>query len=68
MATNTATPISEIIGPDFRAWLAEIGRPTGKTAEQVYTLWVNYCRDCRNFDQSPVEFEFLNWYRKDLQN
>ena len=48
--------------PEFRVWLAEVGRPSGKTAEQVYALWRDYCATCTNYDQSPVQSEFLRWY------
>jgi hypothetical protein len=38
----------------------------GKTPEQVLEWWKEYARDCRIMDQSPVEFEFLQWYSKKL--
>lgn len=62
--SKNATPPHVV--PEFRAWLAEVGKPSGKTPEQVWVLWRNYAKTCEDFDQSPVEFEFLEWYKADL--
>jgi len=59
--------ISASVAPEFRAWLAETGKPSGKTMEQVYALWRKYSADCESFDQSPVQCEFLDWYKDDLR-
>ena len=50
----------------FKAWLSEVASEHGKSVEQVFGWWREYTRDCRNYDQSPVESEFLDWYRDKL--
>ena len=66
MTTFDARAIPETVCAEFRTWMAEVGAPTGKTIEQVYKLWHDYCVTCQNYDQSPVKFEFLEWYKADL--
>lgn len=36
------------------------------TPEGVYALWREYSRICGNGDQSPLLFEFVKWYEKQL--
>ena len=50
----------------FKAWLSEVASEHGKSVEQVFGWWREYTRDCRNYDQSPVQSEFLDWYRDKL--
>jgi hypothetical protein len=50
----------------FKAWLSEVASEYGKPVEQVFAWWREYTRDCRNYDQSPVQSEFLDWYRDKL--
>jgi hypothetical protein len=50
----------------FQIWLSEVAFEHGKTVEQVFGWWQEYTRDCRNYDQSPVQSEFLDWYRDRL--
>lgn len=61
-----SAPIPISVVPEFRAWLVEVGKPSGKTPEQVWALWRSYCNTCQSFDQSPVQFEFLEWHRDEL--
>ena len=62
---TTAIPASVV--PEFRAWLAEVGKPSGKTPEQVWTLWHDYAKTCEGFDQSPAKVEFLDWHQDALR-
>jgi hypothetical protein len=59
--------IPATVTPEFRAWLAEVGKPSGKTPEQVWTLWRAYAKTCESFDQSPVQLEFLDWHKDELR-
>jgi hypothetical protein len=58
--------LAETLCPEFRVWLAEVGTRCGKTPEQIYGMWWDYCRTCSSYDQSPVQSEFLEWYRAQL--
>lgn len=51
----------ENIDSGFREWLKAVGEANERTVFQVFVLWRKYCKDCQNFDQSPVKFEFLQW-------
>jgi hypothetical protein len=55
------------VTPEFRAWLRAIGRPSNRTAEEVYALWKEYAQTCTNYDQSPVQSEFEQWYSEPLK-
>ena len=46
----------------FIAWLDKVAAASGRTSAEVRAMWQEYCRDCRNYDQSPVGFEFCQWY------
>ena len=61
------TMIPAGVTPEFRAYLKDIGKPSGRSAEEVYTLWREYCQTCTNYDQSPVQFEFEQWYAEPLK-
>ena len=64
--TEMSAGIPGTVVPEFRAWLREIGAKCGKTAEQVYALWREYCQHCQWADQSPVKSEFCDWYKDQL--
>ena len=49
--------------PSFREHIANLGNKYRLNITEVYGCWREYCRDCSNFDQSPVLFEFENWYK-----
>lgn len=42
--------------------LAEL---SGKSVESVLSDWRKYSQECQSFDQSPVMFEFCEWYGYD---
>lgn len=74
-AAEIGAPISQVsayqgtITPpvqSFTDWIAEIALAHGKTSEQVTTLWKEYAEQCHSGDQSPVRFEFLDWYKDRL--
>lgn len=50
----------------FQAKINAIAAVAGKTGEQVYELWRKYDRQCSLYDQSPVLFEFIEWYAADM--
>ncbi len=53
-------------GAAFQEYCTTLAARHGKTVEQVYGWWREYCDACQNFDQSPVQFEFENWYASSL--
>lgn len=48
--------------PSFQSNINKIAATANETPEAVYAKWRKYSEDCRNFDQSPVMFEFCNWH------
>ncbi len=56
--TNTA--------PAFQAQINALGIVANMTGEEVYALWRKYSAQCTNYDQSPVMFEFVQWYAAEL--
>jgi hypothetical protein len=48
--------------PGFQDKIYAIAAAAGMTGEQVYELWRKYDKQCSLHDQSPVLFEFVNWY------
>lgn len=53
-------------GTAFQAYCTSLAARHNKSVEQVYAWWREYCDTCQNFDQSPVQFEFENWYAATL--
>ncbi len=51
----------------FQAVITAKAAECGKTPEQVYGLWREYSDTCRDYDQSAIWSEFLNWYAEKLQ-
>ena len=52
---------------DFQAEIDELARTYRKAKSVIYAWWLEYCEDCRNYDQSPVMSEFVVWYRSRLE-
>lgn len=52
--------------PEFQDYVASLATRHNKAIEQVYSWWREYCDACQNYDQSPVQFEFENWYSSSL--
>jgi uncharacterized membrane protein len=50
----------------FQKQIKALAAKNGKTPEKVYEWWRVYTEDCRNYDQSPVMFEFQQWYADKL--
>ena len=46
----------------FQDKIYAIAAVAGKTADQVYELWRKYDLQCSQYGQSPILFEFINWY------
>lgn len=53
--------------PVFQAHIRALAATARKTTEAVYALWLKYAKDCESGDQSPVLFEFEQWYKDDLK-
>lgn len=53
--------------PEFQRRLQELADKYEKPVERVYEWWKNYTKTCQDYDQSPVLFEFENWYGADLK-
>ena len=52
--------------PSFLAKVQALAEKTGKPGDTIYGWWREYATDCHNFDQSPIWFEFLEWYKVKL--
>ncbi len=50
----------------FRDYVDGLAAVHGKSVEQVYRWWLEYAERCDNCDQSPVLFEFEQWYAEKL--
>lgn len=48
---------------EFKVWLENVARANHTSAELVLQQWKQYCANCAAFDQSPAQYEFLQWYR-----
>lgn len=46
---------------NFQKLMARIAEVAKLTTMEVYALWREYSETCRNYDQSPVLFEFIQW-------
>lgn len=51
----------------FQTWVYELARQYKKDPILVYQWWKEYCQSCRYADQSPVMFEFEQWYEEKLK-
>ncbi len=56
--TSTATA--------FQAKINAIAGVAAMTGQEVYDLWRKYDKQCSVYDQSPVLFEFVQWYTAEL--
>ena len=52
--------------PEFQRHLQDVADKYEKPVATVYEWWRKYSDTCRDYDQSPVLFEFENWYKSDL--
>ncbi len=52
--------------PAFQAKINALASVAGMTGQEVYELWRKYDRQCTMYDQSPVLFEFVQWYTAEL--
>lgn len=53
--------------PTFQATITRIAEQSPKLQPLgVFSLWRAYSQECDAADQSPVMFEFLQWYSKQL--
>jgi len=50
--------------PGFQQKIAAIAQVAGQSDVQVYVLWKEYQDKCG--DQSALLFEFVQWYRSEL--
>lgn len=45
----------------FVQWIKDVAIKNNQSEDFVFSLWQKYCIACTNYDQSPVQFEFLQW-------
>lgn len=50
----------------FQAKINAIAKVANMTGDEVFALWRKYSAQCTNYDQSPVMFEFVQWYAAEL--
>lgn len=50
----------------FQEKIYAIANVSSVPALRVWDLWRDYDRRCTGYDQSPVLFEFVQWYAGDL--
>lgn len=50
----------------FQAAIGRIATAVNWSKWDVYALWLEYAETCRNCDQSPVLFEFIQWHAKEM--
>ncbi len=50
----------------FQFQINAIAQVANMTSDQVYELWRRYDKQCTMYDQSPVMFEFVQWYAAEL--
>lgn len=50
----------------FQFQINAIAQVANMTSDQVYELWRRYDKQCTMYDQSPVMFEFVQWYVAEL--
>lgn len=60
-----ADPLANYSG-QFQQDVRELSEKCGKSVEAIVDMWREYGRDCRNFDQSALWSEFLEWYKHKL--
>ena len=51
------------LAPSFICFVREIALANNTTVDDIYSKWLEYSRDCKNYDQSPVLGEFCRWYK-----
>lgn len=49
------------LSDEFKEKILFTAIDNGLTTDAVYQLWLKYCNDCKNFDQSPIYTEFKRW-------
>lgn len=52
--------------PSFQAIIGRLAAVAGQTTDYVYSLWLEYERECQTADQSAVLPEFIQWYKTPL--
>ncbi len=67
MATRkkTGRTLAELFAetaPSFRTYITNLATQHGKETLTVFGWWREYCQDCRNYDQSAILSEFVEWY------
>jgi hypothetical protein len=67
--TQPEMPIEERFAhchPGFQDEIVRIAKVAGLAPLQVFALWRKYSDECSSADQSPVMFEFMQWYTGQL--
>lgn len=52
--------------PSFQAIIGRLAAVAGQTTDYVYSLWLEYERECQTAGQSAVLPEFIQWYKTPL--
>ena len=47
----------------FVDFLYDIASKNDREGDDVYQMWREYSEKCTCMDQSPIRYEFLNWYK-----
>ena len=50
------------LSPEFVRFIVAVAALNGETADKIWDLWDAYSEQCRGYDQSPVIFEFCEWF------
>lgn len=53
------TPLAK----SFIIFIRGIAIENDKSEDVIYRLWKEYCAKCQGYDQSPVKYEFCQWYK-----
>ena len=48
---------------NFIDFIREIASINNKHEDAIYDLWRDYVAKCDGYDQSPVKYEFCQWYK-----
>lgn len=54
------------LAPNFQKYIVDLSQKHNKPTLYIYGLWCEYSGQCFLYDQSPVQFQFEDWYKKQL--
>ena len=65
-ATKTLRESFEGTTAEFQLRISRVAIVAGQNSLDVYALWRKYSGQCYASDQSPLLWEFVQWYAKQL--